>query len=483
MSSDEFKLISAGIDIGTTTTQLIISEIILKNRLPGARIPKIEIISKRILYKSDIYITPIIDHKTVDAPAVRRIIKDEYSKAGFNLSEIDTGAIIITGETAKKENAEKIVHELAGYAGDFVVAVAGPELESILAGKGAGAADISKENRNRIINLDIGGGTTNISVFENGSIVDAICINVGGRLVEIGKQSEIVTYISKPAKIFIDCYGIDIKVGKKIDLLELENLCSKMVALVDDIAEGENIPAILSEILMTSPLKKKYKYDGVMYSGGVAEYIYFKDINPVEKFVHGDIGPFLGRAFRNSRLSKNNTLLKPEQTIRATVVGAGTQTVNVSGSTIFIKPSLLPLRNIPVAKLVWDDFPKNYEEISNGIKEIIKRYELANKLSPLALSIPCPEELSFENIERMAKGIYHGWKEEMNDDIPLVIVLEKDIGKVLGQTLYMISKGEMNFLSIDSVNISDGDYIDIGKPISTDDVVPVIIKTLIFSSK
>ena len=187
MSINEFKLISAGIDIGTTTTQLIISELILKNRLPGARIPKIEIVSKKVLYQSRIYITPIIDHRIVDAVAVKEIIKKEYEKAGFELTQIDTGALIITGETAKKENAEKIVHELAGYAGDFVVAVAGPELESILAGKGAGAADLSKIKRKKIINLDIGGGTTNIAVFEDGNVVDCTCVNVGGRLIEIDK--------------------------------------------------------------------------------------------------------------------------------------------------------------------------------------------------------------------------------------------------------------------------------------------------------
>lgn len=481
MGSDEFKLVSAGIDVGTTTTQLIISEIILKNRLPGARIPKIEIISKKILYKSKIYITPIIDHKTVDAASVRNIIKSEYSKAGFTLDEIDTGAIIITGETAKKENAEKIVHELAGYAGDFVVAVAGPELESILAGKGSGAADLSKRDMKRIINLDIGGGTTNISVFENGNVVDAICINVGGRLIEIEEKSEIVTYISKPGKIFIDTFGIDIEFGKKINKKALEELCEKMVAFVDDISLGDKTSGALSEILMTSPLKKDYKYDGVMFSGGVAEYIYFKDVEDSNGFLYGDMGPYLARAFRKSRLAKDYKLIIPDQTIRATVVGAGTQTVNVSGSTIFIKSSLLPMRNIPVAKIHWDSFPSNYEDISQSIKDVVKRYNISSTLSPLALSLPCPEELSFENIERMAKGIYDAWSGEFKKDNPVVIILQKDIGKVLGQTLYTISNGAMNFLSIDSVSLNDGDYIDIGKPISADGVVPIIIKTLVFS--
>lgn len=482
MSINEFKLISAGIDIGTTTTQLIISELILKNRLPGARIPKIEIVSKKILYHSPIYITPIIDHRIVDAVAVKEIIKQEYEKAGFKLSQIDTGALIITGETAKKENAQRIIHELADYAGDFVVAVAGPELESILAGKGAGAADFSKIKRKKIINLDIGGGTTNIAVFEDGNIIDCTCVNVGGRLIEIDKQSEIVTYVSKTAQVFIDTYGLEIRLGRKINKAELERFCDKMVDFVDKVAMGEEIPLELNQILMAPKIKNGNNYDGVMFSGGVAEYIY-KNSNIDSDFEFSDIGKFLARSYKISRLNSTYSQIKPSETIRATVVGAGTQTVNVSGSTVFIDSTKLPLRNIPVAKIMWRKMPDTSEEISRRIQEVIKRYELTTKTSPLAVSIPCPKQCSFIDVEKIAKGLYNAWTKIFTEDNLLVVVLEKDIGKVLGQTLYCISKGKMKFISIDSVNLGEGDYIDVGKPISTDDVVPIIIKTLVFSSQ
>ena len=479
MGLGEFKLVSTGIDIGTTTTQLIISELTLKNRFPGARIPKIEIVDKKIIYKSNIHFTPIINHKDVDAQAIKAIIVDEYNRAGYDFSKIDTGAVIITGETAKKENAKKILHEIADFAGDFVVAIAGPELESILAGKGSGASTLSKEGNSTVINLDIGGGTTNIAVFENGEVVESLCVNVGGRLVEIDKNSEIVTYISKPAKLFIDYYGLQIYENERINLSQLEDLCNKMVKVVDDISMGREIPPMLKDILMTNPIKKNYKYDGVVYSGGVAEYIYnFKDN---KGYAHSDIGPMLGMAFKKSELSKNFKLLNPMQTIRATVVGAGTQTVNVSGSTVFINRDLLPIRNIPVAKVIWDAFPKNPDEIAEKITRIINRYETSSELNSLALSMPCPEELSFDNIEIMAKGIYTAWRSQRFYDKPLAILLEKDIAKVLGQTIHIISNGEMKFFSLDSVNINDGDYIDIGRPISKEDVVPVIIKTLVFS--
>ena len=482
MSINEFKLMSAGIDIGTTTTQLVISELILKNRLPGARIPKIEIVSKKVIYQSKIYITPIIDHRIVDAVAVKEIIKLEYEKAGFNPSEIDTGALIITGETAKKENAEKIVHELAGYAGEFVVAVAGPELESILAGKGSGAADFSKVNRKKIINLDIGGGTTNIAVFQDGNVVDCTCANVGGRLIEIEKESEYVSYISKPAQLFIDTYRINIFLGEKVNKLELKKFCDTMVSFVDTVAMGEEVPKELESILMAPIIKNGSNYDGISFSGGVAEYIY-KDIEAKNSdFEFEDIGKFLAIAFRKSKLFQTYNVIEPSEAIRATVVGAGTQSVNVSGSTVFIDASLLPLRNIPVAKVIWDDIPDDLEDVIKSIYQVIKQYKLPTKTSPLAISISCPKECSFKNIEKMARGIYYAWGRLEAAENPLVIILEKDIGKVLGQTLYCISGGQMRFLSIDSINMDEGDYIDVGTPISQEDVVPIIIKTLIFSS-
>ncbi len=480
MGVEEFKLSSAGIDIGTTTTQLVISELTMKNRLPGARIPKIEITEKKVLYQSPIYMTPIIDHKEVDAKALKEIIRKEYNKAGFDLSGIDTGAVIITGETAKKENAEKIIHELAEFAGDFVVAVAGPQLESVLAGKGSGAADYSQHHMKKVVNLDVGGGTTNIAVFYNGHVEDAACINVGGRLIEIDEAAGIVSYVSKPAKIFIDTYGLHIRAGEKIRLNELENFCDKMVELTESVLHGAEILPALQEIIMGTPLKKDNDYDCIMFSGGVAEYIYGNRLEEEGLFKYGDIGILLVKAFKRSRITREINLIIAENTIRATVIGAGTQSMGISGSTVFVRPEMLPIRNIPVAKVHWKDYPADDLKMKESIIAVVKRYDGSLKHNALAISLPCPEELSFVNIERMALGIYGAWKEVMDHTKPLVVIVEKDIAKVLGQTIQIVSGGGMKFISIDSIRVNDGDYIDVGRPLSKDDVVPVIIKTLVF---
>jgi len=477
---EEFKLLSAGIDIGTTTTQLVISELTMKNRLPGARIPKIEITEKKVLYQSPIYMTPIIDHKEVDAKALKAIIETEYGKAGFHLDNIDTGAVIITGETAKKENAEKIIHQLAEFAGDFVVAVAGPQLESVLAGKGSGASDYSKKHMKKVVNLDIGGGTTNIAVFYNGNVEDATCINVGGRLIEIEEETERITYISKPAKLFIDAYGLKIQSGEKAIMSQLEAFCDRMVELTEQVLKGRQISPALAEILMGAPLKQDEDYDCIMFSGGVAEYIYENNQLGGGIFKYGDLGPLLAKAFKKSSLVRDYMLITAENTIRATVIGAGTQSMGISGSTVFVKPEMLPIRNIPVAKVHWTVFPAEDAGIRDCITAAARRYEGSMKHNALAISLPCPEKLSFENINRMAQGIYGAWQEMMDPSKPLVVIVEKDIAKVLGQTLQILARDAMKFICIDSIYVNDGDYIDVGRPMSKDDVVPVIIKTLVF---
>ncbi|MGN1011410.1 MAG: ethanolamine ammonia-lyase reactivating factor EutA, partial [Clostridia bacterium] len=187
ISSAEQKLISVGIDIGTTTTQLVLSRLTVRNSAPASVIPHMEISDREVLYRSNIHFTPIDDHLLIDADEIAKILEEEYRSAGMNPWDVETGAVIITGETAKKENAANILEAVSEYAGDFVVATAGVNLESILAGRGSGASAYSEEHHKAYANIDIGGGTANIGVFDGGRVIDAACINVGGHLVELEK--------------------------------------------------------------------------------------------------------------------------------------------------------------------------------------------------------------------------------------------------------------------------------------------------------
>ncbi|EFR97278.1 ethanolamine utilization protein EutA, partial [Listeria ivanovii FSL F6-596] len=206
-------ILSVGIDLGTSTTQLILSELEIQNMASSFTVPRIVISDKRIIFRSEILFTPILADNLIDVEAIRDFVTKEYANAGIKKEEIGMGAVIITGETARKDNASNVLDAMSGFAGDFVVATAGPDLESIIAGKGAGAHTYSKENSTAVVNLDIGGGTTNLSLFDRGELIDTACLDIGGRLIKVDRETKKITYIAPKIQVLIEKRHYPIALG------------------------------------------------------------------------------------------------------------------------------------------------------------------------------------------------------------------------------------------------------------------------------
>lgn len=248
------SITSVGIDIGTTTTQLVISRLTIENTASGTFVPRVEITDKEVIHRSQIYFTPLLDRDLINAVAVSKIVETEYLAAGLTPEKIDTGAVIITGETAKKENAKAIIDALAGYAGDFVVATAGANLEGIYAGKGSGAAVFSAQRHQVVINIDVGGGTSNYAMFHEGKAVDTTCLNVGGHLIEFEPQGDRITYISEPANIALHSSGQRLQVGERVTLAQLRPVVKAMAACVVEVLQTTIPSGLTKELLMDVPL-------------------------------------------------------------------------------------------------------------------------------------------------------------------------------------------------------------------------------------
>ena len=468
--SKESILTSVGIDIGTTTTKLVISYLTLSNVMPGSRIPRIEISNKSLFYASDVRFTPFIDRETIDEVAVRKMISEEYEIAGISPEDIDTGAIIITGESAKKENAEKLVHALAEFSGDFVVATAGPELESIIAGKGSGAEEISRKERCICANVDIGGGTTNIAYYDNGVCIGNACLEVGGRLIEIDLLSHKVNYMAKASRMIsekLPCSMIG-SFSPEAQKQGIEIILAQMVKSVDEVLFSESPSEITSALIVNNDLPKVLPRK-IVFSGGVSKYIYQKPIR--DWWIHGDVGPLLAEAYKNGRAYHTFEVAPGAETIHATVMGAGIHTINVSGSTVTVKKDCLPIRNIPVV----------IPEIKNGHYDWIepsKRF-LDSLHTCVALGIPVQDKLDFQSVDELTEMIARQLPQIPSS--PKVVVMEQDVAKVIGQGIRK-RLGDIDLVCIDGIRAFSGDYIDIGKALSYAEALPVVVKTLIFNS-
>ena len=150
------------------------------------------VVSRETLYQSPVALTPYASEERIDDDGLRKIIDDAYKAAGLDADKIDTGAVILTGEALRRENAEGIAKLLSEQGGDFVCATAGHHMESMLAAYGSGASKVSHEEGKRILNIDIGGGTTKLAVVEKGFVIQTAAVHIGGRLQVVDDKGTIV---------------------------------------------------------------------------------------------------------------------------------------------------------------------------------------------------------------------------------------------------------------------------------------------------
>ncbi|HTA46292.1 MAG TPA: ethanolamine ammonia-lyase reactivating factor EutA [Bryobacteraceae bacterium] len=423
---DQISLLTVGVDIGSSTSHLMFSRIVME-RLDSRYV----VASRETLYESDILLTPFANADTIDAAALGDFIASQYRAAGVDPGIIDTGALILTGLAVKRQNARAVGDLFSRDAGKMVAVSAGDSLEAIMAAHGSGAVARSLRESSTVLNLDIGGGTSKIAVCAEGKVVAQIAVEVGARLV-------------------------------RTEGLPPSSRCALAGGMADRLMETIQgwLPAGLH-------------IDCITVSGGVSEYFY-----EAETRDFGDLGSELAAAVRNRLRQWGVRIESPEQRIRATVIGASQYTTQVSGGTIYVSPlTTLPLRNIPVIAPEMDLDRERIEsdDVAKAVRESMRRLDLTDSTTPIAVFVPWRGSATFARLDAFCRGIA-----EALGNLPIVLASDGDTGGLIGIHFHEELQIPNAVVSIDNLELREFDYIDIGTLLDLSGAVPVVIKSLLF---
>ena len=470
-TDDEVCLLSVGVDIGSSTSHLVFSRIVLE-RLDSRYV----VTERETFYASDILLTPYSAEETIDADALGAFIRKEYADAKVDPDEIDTGALILTGVAVQRRNARAIGELFARQAGRLVAVSAGDRLETVMAAYGAGAVARSIRDACRVMNVDVGGGTSKIAVCAEGKVVDLCALDVGARLVCLAPDGRIVRV--EPAAVrFGTELSLELQAGGMLTLEQGKALAGSMASKLFQAMAGGSPTAAGVPLLRTEPLARGARIDELQFSGGVSEFIYGAELG---KF--GDLGPLLAAEIKARAASMDARLEQSVEGIRATVVGASQYTVQLSGSTIYVNPlNALPLRNVPVVApdLALEQEMLDPAAVANTVANALKQLDLGGE-QPVALFVPWRGSATYQRLDAFCRGAVLGLARVLERGHPLVLAGDGDVGGLLGIHLHEEMKLASPVISIDGLELKAFDYIDIGAMLDSSGAVPVVIKSLIF---
>ena len=469
---EHIRLRSAGIDIGSSTSHLVFSELVL-TRQGRSLSSRYQVVKRDVSFRSRVTLTPYASPSQIDTARIAGFIDEAYREAGIARSEIDSGAVIATGEAAMKENAAPIIELFSADAGKFVCATAGPHLESLLAAHGSGAAALSREPRHpTVLNVDIGGGTTKFAVCRKGAVQETAAIHVGARLLAWGPGGTLER-VERRGRAFAAEAGVDAAIGGRVPEAALDVVAGRMADLIAGVIAGRTDLNGDNGLWITERLRTPGPFTHLVFSGGVAEYIY-----GCETAEFGDLGPRLARALLAR--CRDRVTLNPTERIRATCIGASQYTVQVSGNTIYLSDAgVLPVRNVPVAAVRGLDTPTP-ERVAAAVRRGLDRLDLTDGHDRFALAVHWHHGPKYAGLAALCSGIVDALPGTVAAGLPLFVVIDADVAGLVGRALREECGVRGPIVCIDQVALREFDYVDIGSLMSEQHVVPVVVKSLVF---
>ena len=477
---DNLSLLSVGIDIGSAGTQIIFSRVHLR-RLSEELTSRYFVVGRETVHQSPVELTPYSSEERIDEQAIGRMVDDAYAAARVHPDDIDTGAVILTGEALRRDNAKAIADVLAEVAGEFVCATAGHHMEAMLAAYGSGAAEASHLQNAVILNIDIGGGTTKLALVENGEVVHTAALHLGGRLAVIDREGRLSRLDPAGARL-ARMAGRQWTLGGPATEEDVATVADWMADALVTALTQDPAPESVGSLWLTEPLGVIGGITGVMFSGGVGEYVYGR-----EERDFGDLGRRFGGAIRQ-RIDTGRfplALLPPGECIRATALGASEYSVQLSGNTIYLSSpgELLPRKNLQVLqpRVPLGDVV-DATAIASALRDHLRRFDVVEGESEVALALRWRGTPSYSRLAGLARGIVEALPRTIAQGKPLFLIFDADIAQTAGALIKEELGVASEVLALDGISLWDFDYIDLGRVRMPSFTVPVTIKSLVFSA-
>ncbi|GAB2965196.1 ethanolamine ammonia-lyase reactivating factor EutA [Amycolatopsis acidiphila] len=473
LEQDTLELRTVGIDIGSSTSHLLFARVFLRRETHHLS-SRFVVVGRTVEWRSPILLTPFLPDGTIDAHELAHFVKHCYADAGFSRADVDSGAVILTGEAVKRKNARAIDEIFAAESGKFVCATAGHKLEAILAAHGSGATALSAERGACALHVDIGGGTTKLALIDRGVIRGVAAFAVGGRLLAQDGEGR-WTRADEPARLVAAELGLDTTPEALADPAVRQAISRRLARLLADRIVGAPPDELGRALQLTEPLARPAEPAYLTFSGGVAEYLFGHETQD-----YGDIARELAAAVIDQLGSRVRIpAVDGGQRIRATVIGASQFTVQVSGKTIHLGGhDALPVQNVPVVHL-GQSLPAQIHpaEIAEAFRRSARRQD-RDPAEPLALAFSWSGPPTYDRLTALCQGIigFAGSSAEL-----LLLVVDGDVGQTLGRILDQDLGLNRKLISLDGIELKDLDFVDVGALLDPPGVVPVVIKSLLFS--
>jgi ethanolamine utilization protein EutA len=479
-ATDNVELRTVGIDIGSSTSHLMFSVVHLQ-RLGTALSSRFVVIKRQVMWESPIKLTPYLPDYTIDTDDLAEFFGSCYHLAQVDPDDVDSGAVILTGEAIKRHNARAIAELFSEVSGTFVCASAGHHMECQMAAHGSGAVAASRGTGQTVLNVDIGGGTTKLAWIENGEIKSTIAIAVGGRLIVEDKDQGMIR-LEEPVREIAQSLGIPLALGSPLPPQDRERLIDRMVRQIMRMIDRRPPDELSKRLLVTEPWPAELAnktFGAITFSGGVAEYLFKRE---TRRF--GDLGFDLAEGLRHMLARRKDLppVWDPGQGIRATVIGAAQFSVQVSGNTILVsRPDDLPVQNLPVIACSFDTGQTiEPAAVTAAVRTSLAQSDIEEGTAAVALAFPWHGDPSHARLHAIASGITNALPNTIAAGLPIVLLVDGDVGKSLGRVIRTETAPGSHVIALDGVQLKQFDYVDIGRVIELTNAVPVIIKSLLF---